>query len=431
MEHTTRIAEGSYNRQSQQTSAIPSPTAPFFHSWRVLANIGKWAIVRQGEPTIVVAVFQYIARVHGTHHKHSRRQLQPPITTNISHTYRPTAPFFPSWRVLSNIGKWAIVRQGEPTIVVAVFQYIARVNGTHHKHSRRQLQPPITKITSHTYRPTAPFFPSWRVLANIGKWAIVRQGEPTIVVAVFQYIARVHGTHHKHSRRQLQPPITTNISHTYRPTAPFFPSWRVLANIGKWAIVRQGEPTIVVAVFQYIARVHGTHHKHSRRQLQPPITTNISHTYRPTAPFFPSWRVLANIGKWAIVRQGEPTIVVAVFQYIARVHGTHHKHSRRQLQPPITTNISHTYRPTAPFFPSWRVLANIDKWAIVRQEQPTIVVAVFQYIARVHGTHHKHSRRQLQPPITTNISHTYRPTAPFFPSWRVLANIGKWAIVRQ
>src|SRR6056300_546713 len=87
MEHTTKAAEGSYNRQSQQTSAIPMPTAPFFHSWRVLSTIGKRAVVRQGEPTIVVAVFQIIARVHGTHHKGSRRQLQPPITANISHTY--------------------------------------------------------------------------------------------------------------------------------------------------------------------------------------------------------------------------------------------------------------------------------------------------------------------------------------------------------
>src|SRR5210317_428445 len=80
-EHTTKkVAEGSYNRQSQQTSAIPRPTAPLFPSWRVLSNIGKWAmIVRHGEPTVVVLVSQNIARAQGTHHKGSRRQLQPPI----------------------------------------------------------------------------------------------------------------------------------------------------------------------------------------------------------------------------------------------------------------------------------------------------------------------------------------------------------------
>src|SRR5210317_577419 len=49
-------------------------------------NFGKWAIVQIAEPTINVTVFQYIDGVHGTHHKGSRRQLQPPITSNISHT---------------------------------------------------------------------------------------------------------------------------------------------------------------------------------------------------------------------------------------------------------------------------------------------------------------------------------------------------------
>src|SRR5210317_1093536 len=93
MEHTTKAAEGSYDRQSQQTSAIPRPTAPLFPSWRVLANIGKGAIVGQAEPTIVVAVIRDIARVHGTHHKGSRRQLRPPITTNISHTKADCLPF--------------------------------------------------------------------------------------------------------------------------------------------------------------------------------------------------------------------------------------------------------------------------------------------------------------------------------------------------
>ena len=71
--------------------------------------------------------------------------------------------------------------------------------------------------------------------ARIGKWATVRQGEPTIVVAVFQNIARVYISHHKGSRRQLQPPITTNISHTSWVTCPPF-SWLLgVAQNGKWA----------------------------------------------------------------------------------------------------------------------------------------------------------------------------------------------------
>src|SRR5210317_1915543 len=90
MEQTTMTAAGSYTRQSQHAFAIiPGPTAPFFHSWRVLPNIGKWAIVRQGEPTIVVvAVYQNIARRHGANHNDSSRQLHPPITTRIcDHTW--------------------------------------------------------------------------------------------------------------------------------------------------------------------------------------------------------------------------------------------------------------------------------------------------------------------------------------------------------
>src|SRR6056300_461550 len=39
MEHTTKAAEGSYNRQSQQTSAIPRPAAPLFS---FLENVVKY-----------------------------------------------------------------------------------------------------------------------------------------------------------------------------------------------------------------------------------------------------------------------------------------------------------------------------------------------------------------------------------------------------
>src|SRR5210317_1138396 len=150
MEHTTKAEECSQNHQSQQTSAISRPTSPFFHSWRVLSNIGKWAIVRQGEPKIVVAVSQNIARVHGTHHKGNTEGSHNHQSQQTSAIPRPTAPFFHSWRVLSNIGKWAIVRQGEPTIVVAVSQNLAGGHGTHHKGSKRQPQPPITTNISHT-----------------------------------------------------------------------------------------------------------------------------------------------------------------------------------------------------------------------------------------------------------------------------------------
>ena len=66
IQHTRKAAEGSYNHQSQHTVAISRPPPPLFDSPRVLTNIGKLTVVRQGQPTIVVAVFQNIARVHGT-----------------------------------------------------------------------------------------------------------------------------------------------------------------------------------------------------------------------------------------------------------------------------------------------------------------------------------------------------------------------------
>ena len=150
-------------------------------------------------------------------------QLQPPITTNISHRVpRPTAPLFSFlWRVLSNIGKWAICETGRANHCcgsVSIHclgpwntpqrQQKAATTTNHNKH-----QPYLGKLP--------PFFHSLRVLPSIGKWATVRQGEPTIVVAVFQYIARAHGSHHKHTRRQLEPPITTNISHTLASCPPF------------------------------------------------------------------------------------------------------------------------------------------------------------------------------------------------------------------
>src|SRR6056300_935413 len=71
-----------HNKHQPYLGQLP----PFFHSWKLETKLRKSTIVRQGGPSIVVAVSQITARVHGTHHKGSRMQLQPPITTNISHT---------------------------------------------------------------------------------------------------------------------------------------------------------------------------------------------------------------------------------------------------------------------------------------------------------------------------------------------------------
>ena len=72
---------------------MPRPPAPLFSILESLDRISKLAVVRQGEPTIVVAVFQYVARVHGRHQGGSRRQLQPPIATYHGHT-QATCPLF-------------------------------------------------------------------------------------------------------------------------------------------------------------------------------------------------------------------------------------------------------------------------------------------------------------------------------------------------
>ena len=169
----------------------------------------------------------------------------------------------------------------------------------------------------------------------------MRQGEPTIVVAIFDYIARVHWKHKESNKRHLQPPITVHHGHTSWVTCP--PFWLLgVAKSANGLVVRQGEPAIVVAVFEIIARVHYKHKEGNKRHLHPPITVHHGLTSWATCPLF--WLLgVAKSGKWACCwGQGEPTIVVAVFQNIARVHGKHHKGSRRQLQPPITTNISHT-----------------------------------------------------------------------------------------
>ena len=85
------------------------------------------AVVRQGGPTIVVAVFENIDGVLGTNHKHINSHFKTPATTHHGHTSWVTAPLFDT-RVLPKKAKVLVVRQGEPTIVVAVFENIARVN---------------------------------------------------------------------------------------------------------------------------------------------------------------------------------------------------------------------------------------------------------------------------------------------------------------
>src|SRR6056300_1340414 len=150
MEHTTKAAEGSYNRQSQQTSAIRRPTAPLFS---FLESVVKYWQTGHCETRRANHCCRSVSNHY--HAPSNTPQSQQKAATTANHNkHQPylgqLPPFFHSWRVLSNTGKWAIVRQGEPTIVVAMSQDIARVHGTHHQGSTRPLQPPIKTNISHT-----------------------------------------------------------------------------------------------------------------------------------------------------------------------------------------------------------------------------------------------------------------------------------------
>src|SRR5210317_1011251 len=150
MGHTRMAAKGSYTRQSQQTSAIPRPKCPLFS---FLESVVKYW--QMGCPEARRANHQC-----GSVAKHCQGPGDTPgwqqkaATTANHNKHQPyldqSAPFFHSWRVLSNTGKWAVVTLGEPTINVAVLQNIARGHGTHQDGSKGQLQPPITTNISHT-----------------------------------------------------------------------------------------------------------------------------------------------------------------------------------------------------------------------------------------------------------------------------------------
>src|SRR6056300_1155817 len=129
MEDTTEAAEGACHCQTQQTSAISRLAAPFFPSWRVFikywqksccesmaANhcrgsvsihcLGPWKTPQR----------QLKARATAKHNKHQPYQGWLP-------------PFCLPGESSSSIGKKAVVSQWQPTIVVAVFLYIAWVHG--------------------------------------------------------------------------------------------------------------------------------------------------------------------------------------------------------------------------------------------------------------------------------------------------------------
>src|SRR5210317_1981982 len=96
MEHTTKASTHSSRHLPQHTMTIPlgSPAPLFVFDSCVLPEMANGLVVRQGEPTIVVAVLQNIARGHGTHHKGINSQFKTPATTHHGHTSWVTCPPF-------------------------------------------------------------------------------------------------------------------------------------------------------------------------------------------------------------------------------------------------------------------------------------------------------------------------------------------------
>src|SRR5210317_106006 len=108
MEHTRMAAVAIYHCQSQHTMAIPRPPAPLFSSLGGPDKVGALAVVRQGGPSIVVAVFQktLLGSMEQTrmaavaiYHCQSQHTMAIP---------RPPAPFFPSLGVLTKSGIWML-----------------------------------------------------------------------------------------------------------------------------------------------------------------------------------------------------------------------------------------------------------------------------------------------------------------------------------
>src|SRR5210317_91 len=105
-----------------------------------------------------------------------------------------------------------------------------------------------------------------------------------------QDIARVHGTHHKGSRRQLEPPTTTNISHTYAncPLSPLLAKLHKYSQTGNCETRRANHCCASVSNY-----CQGPWNTPQRQQKAATTANNNKHQpyLRQLPPFFHSWRV--------------------------------------------------------------------------------------------------------------------------------------------
>ena len=146
-------------------------------------TFGRFSVVGQGEPSIVVSVFLIIARVHGTHQGGSRRQLQPPITSYHGHA-QASCPLFSFLESLAKLLAYFLLwdKEGQPLLWQCLRMLLGSMEHTRKASGVMWSRP--SHQTSAMPRPVAPFFPSWRVLPNswhlfcCGRRLVFILGEP-------------------------------------------------------------------------------------------------------------------------------------------------------------------------------------------------------------------------------------------------------------
>src|SRR5210317_720599 len=129
-----------------------------------------------------------------------------------------------------------------------------------------------------------------------------------------------------------------------------------------------------------------------------------------------------------VVRQGEPTIVVAVFENIARVHWKHKKGNKRHLQPPITVHHGHTaWVITCPLFDypeccqKWQMglLPGKESQPLLWQYLKTLLGSIGNTRKATKGIYNRQSQYIMAIPLGSS-------PAPFLTILSV-AKSGKWA----
>ena len=144
----------------------PGQLPPFFLPGESCQTFGIFSVVGQGGPTIVVAVFENVARVYGTHQKGIRRHVQRPISSNISHA-QASCPLFSFLESLAKLLAYFLLweKESQPLLwqclrmLLGSMEHTRKASGVRWSHQSHQ--------TSAMPRPVAPFFPFLENLAKL------------------------------------------------------------------------------------------------------------------------------------------------------------------------------------------------------------------------------------------------------------------------